>query len=78
VAALQAGQPPDFAFSFRIGDYISQLAFDDWLVNLPDAVGHFSDLFDPDALASRVRAGGRRGDRPDQTDPRGMKRKLKT
>ena len=31
-------------------DYIGQWAFDDRLVDLTDAVGHFSDLFDPDAL----------------------------
>ena len=29
----------------------SEWAFDDRLVDLTDAVGHFSDLFDPDALA---------------------------
>ena len=55
-AALEAGQPPDFAFGFCIADYISQWAFDDRLVDLTDTVGHFSDLFDPDALAWRVRA----------------------
>ena len=32
-------------------DYIAQWAFDDRLVDLTDAVGHFSDMFDPDALA---------------------------
>ncbi len=32
-------------------DYVGQWAFDDRLVDLSDAVGHFSDLFDPDALA---------------------------
>jgi multiple sugar transport system substrate-binding protein len=50
-AALETGQPPDFAFGTRIGAYISQWAFDDRLVDLSDAIGHFSDLFDPDALA---------------------------
>jgi multiple sugar transport system substrate-binding protein len=48
-AALGAGQPPDFAFSLRMNDYISQWAFEDRLVDLTDTVGHFSDLFDPDA-----------------------------
>ena len=63
MAALQAGQPPDFAFSFRTGDYISQWAFDDRLVDLTDAVGHFSDLFDPDALAWWVRLNQKTGQR---------------
>ena len=50
-AALKAGQPPDFAFLIRGGKNISQWAFDDRLVDLTDTVGHFSDMFDPDALA---------------------------
>jgi multiple sugar transport system substrate-binding protein len=50
-AALEAGGPPDFALGLRITAYISQWALDDRLVNLSDALGHFSDLFDPDALA---------------------------
>jgi multiple sugar transport system substrate-binding protein len=50
-AALGAGQPPDFAFGFLLGDYVGQLAFDDRLVDLTTAIGHFSDLFDADALA---------------------------
>ena len=39
---------------FRHGpgaDNIAEWAFDDRLVDLTDTVGHFSDLFDPDALA---------------------------
>jgi multiple sugar transport system substrate-binding protein len=50
-AALEAGQPPDFAFGLLFSDHVAQWAFDDQLVDLSDAVGHFSDLFDPDALA---------------------------
>jgi multiple sugar transport system substrate-binding protein len=50
-AALEAGPPPDFAFGTFMSEYISEWAFDDRLVELSDAVGHFSDLFDPDALA---------------------------
>ena len=50
-AALKAGEPPDFAFGTPMGSYISGWALDDRLVDLTDAVGHFSDLFDPDALA---------------------------
>ena len=49
-AALEAGQPPDFAFGFWVADHIAEWAFDDRLVDLSDTVGHFSDLFDPDAL----------------------------
>jgi multiple sugar transport system substrate-binding protein len=50
-AALEAGRPPDFAFGTRIADRIGQWAFDNRLVDLADTIGHFSDLFDPDALA---------------------------
>jgi multiple sugar transport system substrate-binding protein len=50
-AAVEAGRPPDFAFSLAIDSDISSWAFDDRLVDLTDAVGFFSDLFDPDALA---------------------------
>jgi multiple sugar transport system substrate-binding protein len=51
VAALEAGQPPDFALGFLFSDYIGKWALDGRLVNLADAVGPFSDMFDPDALA---------------------------
>jgi multiple sugar transport system substrate-binding protein len=62
-AALEAGQPPDFAFGIFIGNYIGQWAFEDRLVNLSDAVGHFSDLFDPDALSAATRLNGSTGQR---------------
>jgi multiple sugar transport system substrate-binding protein len=48
-AALEAGRPPDFAFGSGIHDF-PEWAFDDRLVDLTDTVGHFSDLFDPNAL----------------------------
>jgi multiple sugar transport system substrate-binding protein len=51
-AALEAGRPPDFAFGFDLNEHDARWAFEDRLVDLSDAVGHFSDLFDPDALAS--------------------------
>jgi multiple sugar transport system substrate-binding protein len=51
LAALEADQPPDFAFNMRIDPYFMKWALDDRLVDLTDAVGHFSDLFDPDGLA---------------------------
>ncbi len=50
VAAVEAGQPPDFAFSIVNTQHDEQWAYDGRLVDLTDAVGHFSDLFDPDAL----------------------------
>jgi multiple sugar transport system substrate-binding protein len=50
-AAVEAGAPPDFAFGAPVGTYISGWASDGRLIDLTDAVGHFSDLFDPDALA---------------------------
>jgi multiple sugar transport system substrate-binding protein len=49
--AIEAGRPPDIAFGVAIGDRIPEWAFHDRLVDLTDIVGHFSDLFDPDALA---------------------------
>ncbi len=51
VAALQADQPPDFAFGILLYLYPAEWALDDRLVDLSEAVGAFSDLFDPDALA---------------------------
>jgi multiple sugar transport system substrate-binding protein len=50
-AALDAGQPPDFAYGLLFGSYVRPWALDDRLVDLTTAIGHFSDLFDPDALA---------------------------
>ena len=50
VAAVEAGQPPDFAFSIVNTQHDEQWAYEGRLVDLTDAVGHFSDLFDPDAL----------------------------
>ena len=51
-AALEAGEPPDFAFGFDLNEHDARWAFEDRLVDISDAIGHFSDLFDPDALAS--------------------------
>jgi multiple sugar transport system substrate-binding protein len=51
-AALEAGQPPDFAFGFDLTEHAARWAFEDRLVNISDDIGHFSDLFDPNALAS--------------------------
>jgi multiple sugar transport system substrate-binding protein len=61
MAALEAGQPPDFAFGIWIVENVGQWAFDDRLVDLSDAVGHFSDLFDSDALDREVLLNGETG-----------------
>ena len=53
-AALEAGQPPDFAFGFALPDYISEWAFDDRLVDLTDTVG---PLLGP-VRSGRARVGG--------------------
>jgi multiple sugar transport system substrate-binding protein len=52
VAAVEAGEPPDFAFSIINTQYDEQWAYEGRLVDLTDAIGHFSDLFDPDALGA--------------------------
>jgi multiple sugar transport system substrate-binding protein len=53
-AALEAGRPPDFAFGFWASDHIAEWAFDDRLVDLSEAIGHFSELFDPDQVKEAV------------------------
>jgi multiple sugar transport system substrate-binding protein len=50
LAAALAGQPPDVAFGFWLNTSAPQWALEDRLVDLSDAVGHFSDLFDPAQL----------------------------
>ena len=63
VAAVEAGEPPDFAFSVvGIQDDV-QWAYDGRLVDLTDAVGYFADLFDPYALdqVTLLDGTGRRG-----------------
>ena len=50
VAALEAGRPPDFAFGWLVTTYAPKWALEDRLVDLSEAVGHFSDLFDPAQL----------------------------
>ena len=46
-AALKSGQPPDFTFGLWLDTYIPRWALEDRLVDLTDAVGSFSNLFDP-------------------------------
>jgi multiple sugar transport system substrate-binding protein len=50
-AGLEGGQLPDFAFGTDVNRYMSKWAYDDRLVDITEAVGHFSDLFDPNALS---------------------------
>jgi multiple sugar transport system substrate-binding protein len=49
-AALEVGQPPDFAFGFWLDTSAPQWALEGRLVDLSDTIGHFSDLFDPAQL----------------------------
>jgi multiple sugar transport system substrate-binding protein len=51
VTALEAGRPsPDLIFTFISIQHYEQWAYEGRLVDLTEAVGHFSDLFDPYAL----------------------------
>ena len=50
VAAVSAGQPPDFLFGFNTDYYYGQWANEDRLIDLSDVIGPFASLFDPDAL----------------------------
>ena len=53
VAALEAGRrTPDFVFTSLDIQHYEQWAYEGRLVDLTDAIGHFSDLFDRDALES--------------------------
>jgi multiple sugar transport system substrate-binding protein len=61
LAALDAGHPPDFVFGLWIVENVGKWAFDDRLMDLSDAVGHFSDVFDSDALEREVLLNGKTG-----------------
>jgi multiple sugar transport system substrate-binding protein len=63
LAALEAGQPPDFAFSIWLPEYVAPWAFEDRLADLSDAVGPFSNLFDPEVLDWVLVRNGRTGQR---------------
>ena len=62
-AALEAGRPPDFAFGFEIKTYIPRWALEDRLADLTDAIGSFSNLFDPNQLDRAVLLNERTGQR---------------
>jgi hypothetical protein len=57
-AALEAGQPPDFAFGLLFSGYVGQWAFDDRLVDLTGAIATFRTCL------IRMRSPGRRGATP--------------
>jgi multiple sugar transport system substrate-binding protein len=45
--ALEAGDPPDFAFGIQLTSHIPRWALEDRLVDLTETVGAFSNLFEP-------------------------------
>jgi multiple sugar transport system substrate-binding protein len=64
VAALEAGRTtPDFVFTVVDTQPYEQWAYEGQLVDLTDAVGHFSDLFNPDALGRMTLLNGTTGQR---------------
>ena len=64
VAALEAGRPtPDFVFTVAETQPFERWAYEGRLVDLTESVGHFSDLFDPDALERATLLDGTTGRR---------------
>ena len=63
LAALEAGRPPDFAFGLWLVENVGEWAFNDRLADLSDAIGHFSDLFDSDALDREMLLNAKTGQR---------------
>jgi multiple sugar transport system substrate-binding protein len=64
VAGIKAGRrTPDFVFTIAETQPYEQWAYEGRLVDLTDAVGHFSDLFDPDALERVTLMDGTTGQR---------------
>ena len=62
-AALEADQPPDFTFGLWLDTYIPKWALEDRLVDLTDAVGSFSNLFDPNQLDRAMLLNAKTGQR---------------
>ncbi len=50
-AGLEAGQPPDVAFGYRVFNRLSEWAYEDQLIDLSDEILPFASLFDPAAIA---------------------------
>ena len=63
VAALEANRPPDFVFGSWLVTYIPKWALENRLVDLTDAVGHFSNMFDPNQLDRAMLLNARTGQR---------------
>jgi multiple sugar transport system substrate-binding protein len=63
IAAFEAGRPPDFAFGLFLNLYVHKWAFEDRLEDLTDAVGSFSNLFDPAQLDLAVTLNAKTGRR---------------
>jgi multiple sugar transport system substrate-binding protein len=64
LAAIEAGRsPPDFIFTVIIIPQGDQWAYEGRLVDLTDAVGHFSDLYGPYALELATLVDGTTGER---------------
>jgi multiple sugar transport system substrate-binding protein len=62
--ALEVGQPPDFLWGLGgTLDHADQWAYEDRLVDLTDAIGHFANLFDPDLMARATLLNGHAGGR---------------
>ena len=62
-AALEVGRPPDFAFGYDMVYQIGRWALEDRLVDLSDAIGPFSNMFDQDALGVALLLNGKTGRR---------------
>ena len=63
VAALDAGRPPDFAYGGWLDTYIPRWALEDRLVDLSEAVGSFSNMFDADQLDRALLRNAKTGQR---------------
>jgi multiple sugar transport system substrate-binding protein len=63
VAALEAGRPPDVAFGVHLSLYVAEWALDDRLVDLSEAVGSLSNMFDPEALDRETLLNAKTGQR---------------
>jgi multiple sugar transport system substrate-binding protein len=71
-AAVDTGNPPDFVFSQQATHYFVRWAYEGRLVDLADAVGHFSNLFDRDTLERVTLLDGTTGKRALYLLPMGL------
>jgi multiple sugar transport system substrate-binding protein len=64
MAAIEVGRrTPDFVFTVAETQPYEQWAYEGRLIDLSEAVGHFSDLFDPDVLERGTLLNGTTGQR---------------